>query len=327
MSTGSWFLRTLALGMIGTTGLLALQRLSDQPDDVVVIDKAELVRSVILSTPPEAQEVSLADKLAKPRTSEKAVPNSTAQDAVPTQPPAESPPASTPASPPQPIGWEQSLPMYAQLFDSATDLGMLSIGVAEGNMRVWSGEGKLFVQQTPAYFGHTDPGNLSWGERVTNFGPCSDQGYSGGDIELAEQYCVKRAKAQLPEQLQDLAQAEINPAQDVAAVLNTADLYNQASPIHSTRFPQALRMAYQGGLSGVDAMSWARTASFYLNSRQQLDIQNGTNKASGLLGICARQGETITEWDCVYRDQRRRAEAINDVLLTYREVAGEQTTQ
>ncbi|MGB0564013.1 MAG: hypothetical protein ACPGVO_19765 [Spirulinaceae cyanobacterium] len=122
-----------------------------------------------------------------------------------------------------------------------------------------------------------------------------------------------------------MANAGINPDTDLEAVINTADLYNQASPVHSRLFPQALKMAYDGGLQGVEAMAWARTASFYVNGNNQLDIQNGRNVASGLLGICAREGRAVTEWECVYGDQLRRARAVASVLDQYFQVYGAQS--
>ncbi|MBP0017786.1 MAG: hypothetical protein J7647_09535 [Cyanobacteria bacterium SBLK] len=211
----------------------------------------------------------------------------------------------------------QSIIRHSELFASSVSLGMLAIGVAEGNYRVFAENNTLYVEQTANYFGHTDPGNLSWGERVTNYGPCSDQGRSGGNIKRAEQMCSKRALDRLPTNLRDLYNAGINPDYELEAVLNTADLYNQASPIHSRRFPQALAIAKQGGLNGLEAIAWARTASFYLNPNNELDLESGRNRASGLLGICARERRGVTEWDCVYRDQMRRVRAIALVLDKY----------
>ncbi|NER29998.1 MAG: hypothetical protein F6J89_20855 [Symploca sp. SIO1C4] len=223
--------------------------------------------------------------------------------------------------PVRPFNLRKSLTNVSPLFATPVSLGMLAIGVAEGNYRVYIKQGILYVEQTANYFGHTDPGNLSWGEVVTNYGPCSDQGRSGGDIAIAEKLCLQRAVSALPTHLVDLHTAGIDPNLDVEALLNTADLYNQASPIHSRRLPQALAIARQGGLSGVEAVAWARTASFYLNSNRELDLEQGENKASGLIGICARENLSITEWQCVHRDQLRRAKAISDVLKKYIQIA------
>ncbi|MCP2728858.1 hypothetical protein [Limnofasciculus baicalensis] len=219
-----------------------------------------------------------------------------------------------------PFNLQQSLSFYSSLFSTPTSLGMVAIGVAEGNYRLVVSNGTLYVQSTPLYFGHTDPGNLSWGEVVTNYGPCSDQGRSKGNIASAEQWCLQRAIAQLPTQLMDLNAAGIDPNTDLEAVLNTADLYNQASPIHSRYFPQALVMAKRGGMTGIEALAWARTESFYLNTNGQMDLQNGQNKATGLIGICARENRPVTEWECVYGDQLRRVKAIDSVLDKYRKI-------
>ena len=221
----------------------------------------------------------------------------------------------------RPFDLKQTLITYSPLFATPTSLGMVAIGVAEGNYRLVVKNGVLYVEQTPLYFGHTDPGNLSWGAVVTNFGPCSDQGRSGGNMALAEQMCLERALNALPVQLVDLNAAGINPVGDIEALLNTADLYNQASPIHSRYFPRALAIARRGGLNGIDAIAWARTASFYLNSNNELDIEKGINQASGLLGICARENRPVTEWQCVYGDQMRRVQAITTVLEKYRRLA------
>ena len=237
------------------------------------------------------------------------------------QPPSGSPvvAASTTAVMP-PFNLTQSINRLRRLFDTPVSLGMLAIGVAEGNYRVFVEGSNLYVEQTPLYFGHIDPGNLSWGERVTNYGPCSDQGRSGGNMAVAEEMCLERSRDRLPTNLQDLHNAGIHPDEDIEAVINTADLYNQASPVHSRVFPQALRMAYRGGLQGVEAMAWARTASFYLNENNALDIERGYNRASGLLGICAREHRPVTEWECVYGDQLRRSQAIASVLEKYFQV-------
>ena len=231
-----------------------------------------------------------------------------------------------PATPP-PFDINQSLKFLSPLFDSAVSWGMVAIGLAEGNYRLFEENGTLLVQQTPLYYGHTDPGNLSWGQVVTNYGPCSDQGRSGGDIALAEYMCSQRALQRLPINLFDLNAAGINPNYDIEALINTADLYNQASPIHSRRFPEALFLARQAGKTGVEAIAWARTASFYLNEQNQLDIEKGENKASGLLGICRRERRPVTEWQCVEYDQLRRANAINTVVEYYQKAQQVQNSQ
>ncbi len=265
------------------------------------------------------------DRTAQPQGSRADEPAATPEPAAAAAPPpATSQPdyqTTQPTPQPQPtFSFHQSIIRHQRLFETATSLGMLAIGAAEGNYRVFADGNKLYVQQTTLYFGHTDPGNLSWGQRVTNYGPCSDQGRSGGNIALAEKICSQRALERLPTNIADLHAAGIHPDHDLEALLNTADLYNQASPIHSRRFPEALAIARRGGLQGLAAIAWARTASFYLNERGELDLYSGRNRASGLLGICAREQRPVTEWECVYGDQMRRTQEIATVLDLYAQV-------
>lgn len=224
-------------------------------------------------------------------------------------------------APQRALNLKKDLPIYAQIFQSSTALGVVAVGVAEGNYRLTVQNGALFVQPTPNYYGHTDPGNLSWGQRVTNYGPCSDQGRSGGNLAAADRACVERLVGRLPTALTDMYAAGIDPYDDLQALVNAVDLYNQASPIHSRWFPQALTIARRGGLSGLEAYAWARTASFYLDSNDRLDIRNGTNRASGLLGICSREGRPMTQWECVYADQARRVGAIASTYQSFLKLA------
>jgi hypothetical protein len=292
------------LGLLTVAGVITTTASSTQQPEspAATIPKATVVQSVV-SLPMEETPSQTVSPTASPEgEGEKEKAKETAK--------------SLPAPPK--VNLQETLKTYDALFASPTSLGMLVIGSAEGTYRVYAQDSTLYVQQTPAYFGHTDPGNLSWGDVVTNYGPCSDQGRSKGNITQAEAFCVARSRQQLPTHLQDLVRVGIDPNISLEAVLNTADLYNQASPIHSRRFPEALAIAYQGGLRGVEAYAWARTASFYLNESEQLDVERGRNRATGLLGICARNTPGITQWDCVYRDQMRRVKAITDVVDHYR---------
>lgn len=287
------------IGLLTVAGLITTTASStqEQTSPSTTTPKTAVVQSIV---PLPAQEVAF-------KASTPAASSSTVAKSLPTPPK---------------VNLQATLKAYDALFATPTSLGMLAIGSAEGNYRVYAKESTLYVQQTPAYFGHTDPGNLTWGEKVTNYGPCSDQGRSQGNIAQAEAWCVARSRSQLPTHLQDLAQVGIDPNISLEAVLNTADLYNQASPIHSRRFPEALAIAHRGGLSGVEAYAWARTASFYLDENNKLNVERGTNRATGLLGICQRHSPGITQWDCVYRDQMRRVQEITEVVDHYRR-AGE----
>lgn len=326
-----WLLRIALLGLTGTATIASVLLVKDANLNTVSQAKNAPIQTTALDPQPLAltpKPENLSPQAANDSTSTKETETTESEEAVEeTTPPPSLPPLTeeTTQSPQPPstttFDLQQGLKYYGPLFGNKLALGMLAIGAAEGNYKIYTQNGTLYVEQTVHYFGHTDPGNLSWGERVTNYGPCSDQGRSGGNLAKAEQICVDRAVSALPVQLQDLAVVGINPIVDLEAVLNIADLYNQASPIHSRRFPQALAIARQGGLTGTDAIVWARTASFYLNDNNQLDLQSGANKANGLIGVCARRGVPTTEWDCVYADQRRRVEAIAHVLQQYVQAA------
>ncbi|MGD1851275.1 MAG: hypothetical protein ACFCBU_11945 [Cyanophyceae cyanobacterium] len=213
--------------------------------------------------------------------------------------------------------------LFRRLYQGPTSLGVVAVGVAEGTYRLMVRNGSLYVQPTRSYYGHVDPGNLSWGARVVNYGPCSDQGRSGGNLATAAEQCVQRLAGRLPTVLSDFSQAGIDPREDLEGLLNGVDLYNQASPIHSRWFPKALAIARQGGLGGLEAYAWARTASFYLDDKQRLDLRDGTNRATGLIGICRREGSAQTQWECVYRDQARRVGAIATVYRKFLQLSEE----
>src|SRR5919202_732390 len=315
MSNVAWLSRVMLLGLVGTAVLASLSfsilGLRGTRNNAYAKPTSEADRlQTTAITPQEIQVLKVsASQPPTPLIQQKPLQKSGNNTKVPVRP----------------FNLQQTLIDYLPLFDTPTSLGMVTIAVAEGTYRLVEKDGTLYVQQTPAFFGHIDPGNLSWGQKVTNYGPCSDQGRSRGNIALAEQLCLERSRSALPTHLVDLNAAGIDPNQDLEAVLNTADLYNQASPIHSRYFPKALAMAQRGGLRGVEALAWARTASFYLNTNNELDVEKGSNQATGLIGICARENRWITEWQCVYDDQIRRVKAISKAVEKYRLFAQRRT--
>lgn len=311
MSNVAWLSRVMLLGLVGTAVLASLSfsilglRGTRNNAYAKLTSEADRLQTTAIS-PQEIQVLKAsASQPQKPLNQQKPLQKSGNKTKVPARP----------------FDLQQTLISYLPLFDTPTSLGMVAIAVAEGTYRLVEKDRTLYVQQTPAYFGHIDPGNLSWGERVTNYGPCSDQGRSRGNVALADQWCLERARGALPIHLADLNTVGIDPNQDLEAVLNAADLYNQASPIHSRYFPKALAIAKRGGLSGVEAIAWARTASFYLNTNNELDVEKGSNQATGLIGICARENRWITEWQCVHEDQMRRVKAISKAVEKYRTFA------
>jgi murein DD-endopeptidase MepM/ murein hydrolase activator NlpD len=318
MPDWGWLSRGAIFGVVGTVALTTLasldgdwSKIGNSPSDNAE-SKNDKNAQALSPNPRKVVPVAIPVRYSSPSSANLPTATNTSGGA------AKAATANSSNSAPKPL---QPLIPHERLFETPLSIGMLAIGTAEGNYRVYRENGTLYVEQTSSYFGHTDPGNLSWGDRVTNYGPCSDQGRSRGNIEQAEQFCLNRARRQLPTNLADLEAAGIDPNGNLEAILNAADLYNQASPIHSRRFPQALAIARLGGKTGIDAIAWARAASFYLNASDQLDLENGSNRATGLIGICARENRAVTEWECVYQDQLRRVKAIAHTIEQYFQVS------
>ncbi|MEW6493247.1 MAG: hypothetical protein AB1589_12195, partial [Cyanobacteriota bacterium] len=192
MSIWVWLSRVTLFGLVGTTAIATLffSTLSKQNNTTDRIQAATI-------SPEEIQALNLS------------APSTPAPPIIQRQPRSVKIEREAKIMAP-PFNLQQSLTTYSRLFNTPTSLGMVAIGVAEGNYRLVVKNGTLYVQQTPTYFGHTDPGNLSWGDVVTNYGPCSDQGRSRGNIALADQLCLERARNMLPTQLIDLNAAGIH---------------------------------------------------------------------------------------------------------------------
>jgi murein DD-endopeptidase MepM/ murein hydrolase activator NlpD len=312
MPDWGWLSRGAILGVLGTATITTMvsfnQNLPEAQTSLTEATSSPQNRSSESNLRQKVVPTTIPVRYAPPK--EGSLPNEPSSDSTATA----TSPQEKAQRPPKPL--EPLIP-HDRLFETPVAIGMLAIGAAEGNYRVYREQGTLYVEQLPAYFGHVDPGNLSWGDRVTNYGPCSDQGRSRGNLRAAEEFCLNRAKQRLPTNLADLEAAGVDPNGNLEAILNVADLYNQASPIHSRRFPQALAIARLGGKTGIEAIAWARTASFYLNPNDELDLENGTNRATGLLGICRRENRAVTEWECVYQDQLRRVQAIAHTIEQY----------
>ncbi|MFP4297055.1 MAG: peptidoglycan DD-metalloendopeptidase family protein [Spirulinaceae cyanobacterium] len=312
MPDWGWLSRGAILGILGTATITTLvsfnQNLPEAQTPLIETTSSPQNRPSESTSRRKVVPMTVPVRYSPPEPG--SLPDAPSSDSASTK----TPPQAKAQRPPKPL--EPLIP-HERLFETPLAIGMLAIGAAEGNYRVYREQGTLYVEQLPAYFGHTDPGNLSWGDRVTNYGPCSDQGRSRGNLRAAEEFCLNRAKQRLPTNLADLEAAGVDPNGNLEAILNVADLYNQASPIHSRRFPQALAIARLGGKTGIEAIAWARTASFYLNQNDELDLENGTNRATGLLGICRRENRAVTEWECVYQDQLRRVQAIAHIIEQY----------
>lgn len=162
-----------------------------------------------------------------------------------------------------------------------------TVGSAEGTRTV---EG----HRTPAYYGHVDPGNGVW-----NLGSFSYQhGAKSPDEADARQLKRLKRQAALLEQ-QATARGLVLTLEET---LNGIDLANQAPQAALDRggYIDWLVEARQMGMTGQEAVLWARTRSF-------LDPDTKQWNAPGL-------GNTVHG---ISRDQDRRMRAIARALAAY----------
>jgi hypothetical protein len=198
------------------------------------------------------------------------------------------------------------------LFASNSSVGVLAICAAEGNC---TSEGK----KTSSYYYNLDPGNSA-----DNRGWCSDQGRGGRNIDNADAGCLTRTRSRIPRLVRKIQAAGVNPEQNIEVFLNSLDQWNQASPHVSDAFAFRYADALKKGLKGKEAILWARVEAF---RRSDGDLVAGNSRV-GLFSICANPKNTYYttrlqqysmfserwRWNCIALDQRRRLEAINEVL-------------
>ena len=173
----------------------------------------------------------------------------------------------------------------ADLFEGGPDsLVARTVGHAEGTRTVTG-------DRTQAYYGHVDPGNGVW-----NLGSFSYQ-HSATSPEDADYKQLVRLQQQAM-QLRRQA-AERNIVLGLQEELNGIDLANQApeAALDKGGYIDRLAEAYSRGLTGADAILWARTWSY-------LDPNTGQWNAPGL-------GNKL--WS-IRDDQERRRRAIAQVL-------------
>jgi D-alanyl-D-alanine dipeptidase len=190
-------------------------------------------------------------------------------------------------------------------------IAVYAIGHAEGNMTV-SGE------YTKLIHGHVDP-SLIGGRRVWNKGWCSNYG-KGGNLDQANQGCLKRTQSRIPLISSRMEQHGLSPEQNFELFLNILDLWNQASPRVSDVAPKVAGDLFKKGLRGDELIQQTRIESFRDESTGQLS-------AVGLFNICANSLNQAhdevkmyvylsEQWrkNCINWDQRRRRKGISDVL-------------
>ncbi|QLE46516.1 hypothetical protein FD723_40605 (plasmid) [Nostoc sp. C052] len=198
------------------------------------------------------------------------------------------------------------------LFATPTSLGALAIGAAEGN---YSRNGT----KNQIYYGHEDPADY-----VLNRGFCSDRGRGLAFLQrinpkrkkfslrettqAADAQCLKYIRADLQKIITNFQNVGLDPTRNIEAVINAADLRNQANPKVHQRFV----VRYAEALKRKDIknkISWARTMAFYTRRWT----------STGLIRICDREKRGLSNFDCTYYDQNRRATEIYYVLKRWKQ--------
>jgi D-alanyl-D-alanine dipeptidase len=196
------------------------------------------------------------------------------------------------------------------LFIDSKSLGPIAIGMAEGNFDIKDNQ----IIKTHLYNLHSDPAN-----GLPNSGWCSDQGRGGGDVEKADQGCLERTKSRLSRLVNRFKQNGVDPEKDTEALINSLDMWNQASPNVSDNYVD--RYSELRKTKGVlEAIKIARVEAF--------KTENNKLSAKGLERICSNPKNTAysglniygvgTEkwkWECIAMDQNRRVQAINKALV------------
>ena len=168
-----------------------------------------------------------------------------------------------------------------QLFSNDTDsLVAVAVGSAEGT-RTADGD------RNTHFYGHSDPGNGVW-----NLGTFSYQ-HGAGSAEEADAKQLERLKRQA--QVMQEKAADRGLKLTLEETLNGIDLANQAPEalLDVAGYIDWLEQAHRLGMTGPDAILWARVQSF-------IDPKTQRWNAPGL----GNTAESITH------DQQRRVEAI-----------------
>jgi hypothetical protein len=197
-----------------------------------------------------------------------------------------------------------------ELFASPTSVGAIAVGLAEGNYTI---KGK----QTSVYFGEKDPADF-----VLNRGFCSDRGrglrylkqtqpkrkkFSLSEITTAaDSRCLDYIKADFPKIEENMRSHGLDPSVDIEVAVNAADLRNQANPSVHTRFIERYSKSKE-----PNRIAKARTLAFKVGEKWT---------STGLQAICDREKRDPNPYNCTYKDQNRRAEAINATLRKWKKI-------
>jgi hypothetical protein len=187
-----------------------------------------------------------------------------------------------------PVAHTQTVQDFQWIFRGGSDsLVARTIGSAEGT-RTADGS------RTRAFYGHTDPGNGVW-----NIGTFSYQhGASSPEAADDKQLARLQRQGKVLDQKAQIAGLEMS----LDETLNGLDLANQSprAALERGGYIERLTEARERGLSGADAILWARTYSY-------MDPDTEQWNAPGL-------GNTTAS---ITRDQDRRLRAIDRALDSY----------
>lgn len=209
----------------------------------------------------------------------------------------EPPVASTIATVPQPStppasSSTASTSTQADLFTGGSDsLVARTVGHAEGT-RTADGS------KTRAYYGHSDPGNNVW-----NLGSFSYQHGAKSPQEADEKQLQRlQGQAEVIRQKADAHRLSLSVEEE----LNAIDLANQAplAALDTPGYVEWLKKAHDRGLTGSDAVLWARTQSYW-NPRLNRWEAPGLGNTEGNIS----------------HDQNRRLTAIARALDVYEQQA------
>jgi hypothetical protein len=215
---------------------------------------------------------------------------------IPAPPPPSNPPPAPAAAPVAPAAPTAPATAAAQtnLFAGGSDsLVARTVGHAEGT-RTPDGS------KTRAYQGHVDPGNGVWNLGSFSFQHCRE--YNCSTPEQADEHQLKRLQGQAEKLIQKTTALGIEMS--LLEELNGIDLANQAplAALGSPGYSDWLKQARNKGLTGSEAVLWARVQSYWDPAR------NGWN-APGL-------GNSE---DRISYDQNRRLSAIVRALDVYQQ--------
>ncbi|MBW4471782.1 MAG: hypothetical protein KME45_15430 [Stenomitos rutilans HA7619-LM2] len=237
---------------------------------------------------------SVASALIEQSEAAPAPPSTPASSALSFAPPAASPspPAPKPValkeSPTPDVATEQGSDIFAGGSDS---LVARTVGHAEGT-RTADGS------KTRAYYGHSDPGNGVW-----NLGSFSYQ-HGAKSPEEADERQLRRLQQQADVIRQRADSHRLNLS--LEEELNAIDLANQAplAALDTPGYIEWLKKARDRGLTGSDAVLWARTQSYWNPRRNRWEAPGLGNTEDG-----------------ISHDQNRRLTAISRALGTYQQQA------